>query len=162
MNTKFFNLVRMVLVLCALVLATGVASVHAQTLGYQFKVNIPFDFSVGNKKLPSGQYAVGRATHTDDAVVAVVDEHGRSKAIRTSMPVMTLNAKKKTTLVFHRYGDQYFLYQIWPVAGTTGRQFLTSSTEREIKRRLEADAAAAGKVGKNTQPETVTIDGGLQ
>jgi len=158
MNTKLFNLVRMALVLCAIVLATGVASVHAQTLGYQFKVNIPFDFSVGNKKLPSGQYAVGRATHTDDAVMSVVDEHGRSKALRTSLPVMTLNARNKTTLVFHRYGDQYFLYQIWPAAGTTGRQFLTSSTEREIRRRLEADAAT-GKVGKNTQPETVTIDG---
>jgi len=158
MNTKLFNLLRMVLVLCAIVLATGVASVHAQTLGYQLKVNIPFDFSVGNKKLPSGQYAIGRATHTDDAVMSVVDERGRSKALRTSMPVITLNARNKTTLVFHRYGDQYFLYQIWPAAGTTGRQFLTSSTEREIRRRLEADAAT-GKVGKNTQPETVTIDG---
>lgn len=158
---KFFNVLRKVIVPSAIVLATAIASAQAQTLAYQFRVNIPFDFSVGDKKLPSGQYAVGRATHADDTVVSVVEECGRSNAIRSSLPVLALTAKNKATLVFHRYGDQYFLYQVWPAAGTTGRQFPTSRGEREIQRRLAADAAS-GTVGKNMRMENVTIEGGLQ
>jgi hypothetical protein len=161
MNTKLFTLLGKVLVPCAIVLATALSSVHAQTLAYQLRADIPFDFTVGNKRLPSGQYAIGRATHLDDAVVSVVGESSRSKAIRSSMPVFTLNAKNKATLVFHRYGDQYFLYQIWPAGGTTGRQFPISSVEREIQRRLAADAAS-GKVGKNVQLDTVSIIGSMQ
>ena len=138
-------------------------SVKAQALTYGLRANIPFAFSVGNTQLPAGKYSVSRALpNSGDGLIAINSLGGKASALRTTIPVTTGQPRDKATLVFHRYGDQYFLYQIWPVAGTTGRQFLTSSSEREIKRRLEADAAAAGKVGKNTQPETVTIDGGLQ
>jgi len=158
MNTKLFNVLRNGMVLCAIVLGIAAASVQAQTLTYPFRVDIPFDFSVGDKKLPSGRYAIGRATRADDAVVSVADDRGHPKAIRTAMPVLTLNAKNKATLVFHRYGDQYFLYQVWPATGTTGRQFPASRLEREIRRSVAADAAS-GKVGKNIQVQTVMIDG---
>lgn len=42
-------------------------------------------------------------------------------------------------LVFHRYGDQYFLSQIW--TGSTRRDFSMSRKERELKK----TAAAAGQ-----------------
>lgn len=72
--------------------------------------------------------------------------------IRSSLPVQVWQAKDKTTLVFHRYGDQYFLYQVWSAGALTGRQFYKSRTEREIERKL-----ANPKIPRKATVETVTI-----
>ena len=36
--------------------------------------------------------------------------------------------------VFHRYGDHYFLVQVWPAGATTGRAIPKSRQELEIER----------------------------
>ncbi len=64
-------------------------------------------------------------------------------------------------LVFRRYGDQYFLFQVWPAASTTGRTLSESRGEREIERNLAANSSA-GKMAGNVMVETVSIAGGLQ
>ena len=143
--------------LCAILLVTVVASAQGQTLGSRVSAHIPFDFSIGDKKLPSGKYSVGRARlNADDVVISIEDHGGRSKALRTSIPVITRDATSKGKLVFHRYGDQYFLYQVWPAGGTTGRQLPKSRSEREIQENLAANRAVGQTV------ETVTITDVLQ
>jgi hypothetical protein len=136
-----------------------VASAQGQTLGSRVRVNIPFDFHIGETKLASGKYSVGRARqNSDDVVMSVEDERGRAKAMRMSMPVLTRDATSKAKLVFHRYGDQYFLYQIWPAGATTGRQFLKSHSEREILQTL----ASVGQADPKMLVDTVTITGDLR
>lgn len=49
-------------------------------------------------------------------------------------------------LVFHRYGREYFLAQIWPAADNVGRELGMPRREREVaqqgaERRLEMVAA---------------------
>ena len=162
MKNKFFNVVTKFGLLFAIVLATAVVSVQAQSLEYRIRVNIPFDFSIADKKLPAGIYSVGRArVNSDDTILSVLDGDGHAKELRTSIPVLSWNAKNKATLVFHRYGDQYFLYQVWSAGETTGRQFPKSNAEREILRSLAADAAS-GKVVQKMPAETVTVAGVLQ
>jgi len=56
-------------------------------------------------------------------------------------------------LVFHRYGDQYFLYQVWPAGTSTGRQFLKSRSERDAQYNLASNPA----VGKLNGDATVKI-----
>jgi hypothetical protein len=90
--------------------------------------------------------------------MSVEDERGRAKAMRMSMPVLTRDATSKAKLVFHRYGDQYFLYQIWPAGATTGRQFLKSHSEREILQTL----ASVGQADPKMLVDTVTITGDLR
>lgn len=148
--------------LSAMVIVTAVTSAQGQSLSYRIRASIPFDFIVADKKIPSGDYAIGRARQdSDDLVLSITDLRGRSKAIHLTSPVQTLNAKDKATLVFHRYGDQYFLFQIWPAGATTGRQILKSRGEREIQRNLAANSSS-GKVAMNATYETVTIVGVLQ
>jgi len=162
MKNNIFKVVTKIGLLAAIVLATAVVTTQAQSLAYRITVNIPFDFSIAGKTLPAGKYSIGRArVNSDDTILSILDEDGHTKQLRASIPVLTFDAKSKATLVFHRYGDQYFLYQVWSAGETTGRQFLKSSAEREIQRNLAADAAS-GKVGQKTPVETVTVAGVLQ
>ena len=135
MKLQVINVLKKVGPLGAILLATFVTSAQAQSSGNRVTAQIPFDFSIGDRKLPAGRYSVGRIRqNSDDIVVSVDDENGRSKAIRTSIPVRQVDPNEHAKLVFHRYGDQYFLYQVWPAASTTGRQFPKSRTEREVAR----------------------------
>jgi hypothetical protein len=157
MKIQFVNILKRVSLLCAILLATVVASAQGQTLGYRIKANIPFDFTIGNKKLPSGKYSLGRARQfSDDALISVEDKDGRSKLIRTSMPVLTGDITREPMLVFHRYGDQYFLYQVWPAGATTGRQFPKSRSEREVEENVGANPSVGNMTAKLV---TVTITG---
>jgi hypothetical protein len=141
MKLQVVNVLKKVGLLCAILLATVFTSAHAQSPSNRVTAQIPFDFSIGDRKLPSGKYSVGRVrTNSDDLVLSVDDESGRSKAIHTSIPVRNLDLTENAKLVFHRYGDQYFLYQVWPGGTTTGRQFPKSRSERDAQQALTSPA----------------------
>jgi hypothetical protein len=44
----------------------------------------------------------------------------------------SVKASKKTKLVFHSYGGQYFLAQIWRAGGTRGKELPKTRREREV------------------------------
>jgi hypothetical protein len=155
MNIHIVKIITKVSLLAAMLLVTSVASTQAQSLAYRIKANVPFDFSVGEKKLPAGTYSVSRMS-SGDTVIAITGDDGHSKAIRLSNSTQRLNARSQATLVFRHYGDQYFLYQVWPAGATIGRQFARSRSEREIQRTLAASSSPV------TAVETVTIAGVLQ
>jgi hypothetical protein len=48
------------------------------------------------------------------------------------MPVRASEAQENAKLIFHKYGDQYFLSQIWTPGGNTGRELLTQAQERQL------------------------------
>ena len=145
----------------AIVLATAFVTVQAQSLNYRIRVSIPFDFSISGKKLPAGSYSIGRLNqNSDNTVLSILDGSGHTKETRFSIPVQSLDAKNQATLVFHRYGDEYFLYQVWDAGETTGRQFPKSSAEREIQSHLMNEAS--GNVAPKMKVETVTVAGVLE
>jgi cytochrome c biogenesis protein ResB len=162
MKTKLYNLMAKAGVLCAVVLATACVSVQAQSLQYRIRVNIPFDFSIANKKLPAGNYSIGRAIqNSDNTVLSILDGRGHTKEARLSIPVLAAEAKNQATLVFHRYGDEYFLYQVWTAGETTGRQFLKSSAERALQSQGMTNQSS-GKATPKMTVATVTAAGVLQ
>ena len=147
--------------LSAIVFATAVTSAQGQSLANKITANIPFDFSVADKKLSSGKYSIGRARRdSDDSVLSILDVDGSPRVNPLSSAAQTLQAKDKATLVFHRYGDQYFLFQVWLAGETTGRQFYKSRSERDIQRNLHG-GLSTGKITENVAVETVTIVGVL-
>jgi hypothetical protein len=54
-------------------------------------------------------------------------------------------------MVFHRYGDQYFLWQVWDEGSTEAMQLSQSRAERELVRHLN-DLAQ-----NRSEPETVIV-----
>lgn len=148
--------------LSVLALVTTVGSASGQSLALKMRANIPFDFIVANKKLPAGEYSIGRVGQDDgDSVLLIRSEDGRAHAIRSTIPVETNHVNDKGMLVFHRYGDQYFLFQVWPASATTGRVLSKSRGEREIERNL-ATNLSAGKMANAGAVETVKIAGTLE
>lgn len=154
MKLQLVNTLKKAGLLSAILLATFVVSAQAQSPSNRVTARIPFDFSIGDKKLPSGKYSIGRIRqNSDDIVQSIDDKDGHSKAIHTSIPVRNLDLTNNAKLVFHRYGDQYFLYQVWPAGTTTGRQFPASRTERDAQRNTET----VGKMSGDIQIEIVKV-----
>jgi hypothetical protein len=62
------------------------------------------------------------------------------------------NGRTKTKLVFNRYGDQYFLSQIWEEGNLMATQLTKTSAERKAAKDARSNIARS-----NGEPETVVI-----
>jgi hypothetical protein len=101
-------------------------------------LNIPFNFIVGGKTLPAGEYTVEPNRRDYDKVWLVQSRDGRTSALFTTMPVRASETQEKTKFVFHKYDDQYFLSQIWTPGGNSGRELLVPRLERELAKNTAA------------------------
>ena len=133
-NVVVKGLVKFGLFAAVLMIGMG-ASAEAQTLQYKVTANIPFDFTITDKKLPAGKYSIVRAQNSNgDQVLQISSADGQQLLSRLTIPVIARDVVKQGVLVFLQYGDEYFLYEIWPAGGQTGRAFPKSRAERELQR----------------------------
>ena len=121
---------------------------HAQVIG-TIQGNIPFNFSVSNRVLPAGNYSVS-ALSTRGVFKLQNRDHNAITIMFLSSPVQA-SSEQKTKLVFHRYGDTYFLSQVWRGYGDDGVQLQPSKTERVTAERM-ATAAKPHKVELASAP----------
>jgi len=106
----------------------------AQCADIQSVANIPFQFSVGEKTLPAGQY---RVTCMNSGYGAgVIHLSNSNGAVGATAASVTGKAKDHARLVFHRYGDRYFLVQAWAAGEELGLEITKSRAERELQREL--------------------------
>lgn len=115
-----------------LLVALASAPVTANGQAKQLIATVPFDFMVGDKLLTAGQYEVN-ATEAAGYAVVIQQRHSKSNAIRL---VNTIAAQESKTplLVFRRYGNTYFLSQIWERGNHIGRELRKSRQERALER----------------------------
>ncbi len=152
---KGFTMLMLVVVLA---LATAVASANPQA-AKRIVANIPFEFSVGYKTMAAGDYSV-RAVNTEGNALMIQSADGKSSAVRLSDTTERARDKSHARLVFHKYGDRYFLAEVWNGADRTGRQLMKSQEERAIEREL-ASISGASATAKNTY-ETVEVMASIQ
>ena len=96
--------------------------------------NIPFSFIVGEKTLPAGEYVVQPNRRDSHNVWLVQSKDSHVSALFYTMPLRASDTQEKTKFVFHKYGDQYFLSQIWTAGGNSGRELRVPRLERELAR----------------------------
>lgn len=134
-----------------------VTSANAQ-LSNPVRAKIPFDFNVGDKQLPAGEYIFSRLSEISDTkVMSVSSLDGRTHVFQSTLfGGQVLTPKDKSTLVFYKYGDQYFLEHIWSGGEREGTQLPESRNERNIRRQL-AQAQQNNMSGKAIRIETVDI-----
>lgn len=99
------------------------ASVHGQTAS-KVEVNIPFEFSAGNERLKAGVYGVRR---TSANLLVLRDSDGKTVILNAPLSIESKDEAER--LVFDKYGEKYFLTQIW-LSGETGRQLVP---DRKLK-----------------------------
>ena len=108
-------------------LVTG--SLHAQSFG--LVADIPFDFVVGNKTLPAGQYTIHPMTVNESVVML------SSSDLKSSMLISPCDCASETTpqpqskLIFKVSGGRYFLWQIWTEGSNVGRELSVHLRENE-------------------------------
>lgn len=116
----------------------------------RIKASIPFNFTVGNKTLPAGNYTVERVNSGVETLLIRSSENGMSAATITSGG-KNAKAEAAAKLVFHRYGNTYFLAEVLEPGSETARQLPTSSAERNLQKRRSHLAENLAK------PEIITV-----
>ena len=137
-------------ILGALLVMTAV-SVRAQS--ERSKVtNIPFNFIVGQKTLPAGDYTVEPYRRDYDKVWLVQSRDGRTRALFITMPLQFSKTQDKSKLVFHKYGNQHFLAQVCLAGGNSGRELFMPRQENELVKKMierQTIVLANGPTGRN-------------
>jgi hypothetical protein len=118
------------LVTLSLAATLGSVSLMAQE---HIKANVPFNFTIGTKAYPAGEYDIRPASPW----VLTIQQYGGPSAFL--MPANRANVAEKSgqpVLRFHQYGDQYFLYQISD--GKQRSELQKSPLEKELLAKRES------------------------
>ncbi len=107
------------------------AAAYAQTVN--MRVNVPFSFIVSGATLPSGQYTI-QGLGTAGNAMSIRTPDNKAKSLVLARRCESLKTSEKTKLVFHRYGDRYFLAQIWMAGSNSGQEIPKSPRETEVAR----------------------------
>ena len=99
-------------------------------------INIPFNFTVGEKAFQAGKYVIERNRKDSDTVWVIRDKDDTGKAMLLTRPVSSVDTREDTQLVFHRYDDLYILSGFWTAGSNTGREIQISSRERALEKAL--------------------------
>jgi len=119
---------QMLLSLLAMILLAG--SLSAQISG-AVKATVPFGFTAGNISLPAGEYQIASSKHPGNLVLR---GEGSSSGMFIGSNAVQANAVAQSTkLVFHRYGDRYFLYQLWVQGENRGSELPMTKLEKELR-----------------------------
>lgn len=128
-----------------LTLAVVTASVSAQGTTHTAYANVPFDFVTGDKEMPAGRYQVKEMTFGGEAVCVRGVENAIT-AIKLSNNLVSTSPATQSKLVFHRYGNTYFLSEVWIAGNSNGRQIRKSNAEKAIERELTASRKNAERI----------------
>ena len=96
---------------------------------------IPFEFVVGKTTAPAGMYVFSFQAADGKALMQLVGTDG---SFFVTSPERAYTSPQEAKLVFHRYGNQYFLSRIGTTS--TSRDIPMSPKEREMKK-TTVDAA---------------------
>jgi hypothetical protein len=115
--------------------ATFITAGKAIAQDYAVQATIPFSFMVDGKQLPAGNYTLG-SDITSPRIVKISDRTQKAHAMVLTMP--NANEKEKANeLVFHKYGDQYFLCEIRSRDTSLNVQLPTSKQEKRARAETE-------------------------
>jgi hypothetical protein len=121
---KINSIAQSSLMLLSLLLTS--AGAHAQSAA---RANVPFAFKVGTTQMPAGTYAV-QGNHGSNIVMVRNVQTGTSALVmgRQESP-----SKKTDKLIFHRYGNQYFLTEILGSQGSQAMVLPATKQEKELQ-----------------------------
>ncbi len=106
------------------------ATVSAYAQSAKLKADVPFEFVVAGRTMPNGEYTI----QTLDAVDHALSISGESQKPSIFLAHSCVSTKPvQTKLVFRRYGDQYFLSEIWTAGNEAGYQLSKSRREAEAE-----------------------------
>jgi len=111
------------------------ACANAQSVNV--KANVPFDFVVDNASLPAGTYNIQSINDASGSSTLVIrGKDGKVGRLVGSNAAEKLEPSGTSHLLFHRYGDTYFLAQIWMQGEQHGRELRPTRRQTEMAKNL--------------------------
>lgn len=128
--------------LLAVLLLLGSAA-YAQRTEKIIKVNIPFEFTVGNRVFPAGRYSLLRV---DPSVLELRDSEGQVLLNVLTQSVEASTKPDLPRLLFNSEGGRHVLTQVWQENESIGQQIPQSNaaTRAVRKRSGHVQTAKAG------------------
>ncbi len=121
----------------------------------KLSARVPFDFIAANKDFRAGEYSVRAINSAGNAIlISTADQTARVITV-TNGTGPDRGEDLRARLVFHRYGNTYFLSQVWMAGEMTGRELQKSGRERATER--EVRTIASRRDSKTAGYEVVEI-----
>jgi hypothetical protein len=149
MSKQILKSLSMLTLVAGLMLMASVVSANGQSTSDQVSADIPFDFIVANKTLPAGRYTV-RAATSDGQGMSIKSGDGKSAAIILSNSVADKSKERNARMVFYRYGQQYFLAEVWS-GDAYGRQLRQCKKERTLRHELALNGSKSDRTNASYQ-----------
>jgi hypothetical protein len=142
MKNSITSLVASGLVSCALAIGAATPSFAQSSL--PIKADIPFAFQVNGTTMPAGTYLF-RQENGSIMRLSGYDTH--AQALAMALPENGTDPAKISKITFNKYGDHYFLHNVWVAGSTTSYRCTTTRQEKNIVREL-----------RNQQPTEVAVN----
>ena len=135
---------RAIFVAASLVLGSFSFTAHGQSDLHTMTVKVPFGFELGSKHLAPGTYTVSQPLQN---IIEI--RNGSDAAMIITHGGQSGKAAKTGKVVFDRYGDHYFLRQVWfTPEDNTYMECAESKAEKLAKR---SDLASVDKKASNVE-----------
>ena len=108
-------------------------------------VNIPFSFTVDDVRMPAGEYV----SSPTERVVIIRHVAGPETKVTITNYGSSTNSDGRAKLVFHNYGNAYFLAVAWLPNSAQAREFYTSANEIKVVRNGGQDVVELPLLAKN-------------
>jgi hypothetical protein len=127
MTTPSISKIRAALVV-ALAVTLGSTALQAQYQTMRKQVYVPFAFEVGLAHFAPGTYVL---SDPQEHILSVRGSSGKVFAM-DSLEITSSRATE-SKIVFHKYGDRYFLHEVWTKGKTDHLRCPESKAERQAR-----------------------------
>jgi hypothetical protein len=103
-------------------------------------INVPFDFVAENQRMRAGRYTI---QPIPDGRLLIRSADGEFATTVLSLPAQLQTSAAESQVVFHRYGGDYFLAQLWMQGEETSREVLKGRKEAELAKKGVAPQLAS-------------------
>lgn len=115
------------LLACTLAATALLSTARAIAQDHEMMVKVPFAFNTGSQHLPAGVY---RLNIESEHLILLRGPKGGGYVTGNPEISRTVSRAK---LVFRRYGDQYFLREVWSGGSNTGIECVKGKQEKEAQ-----------------------------
>jgi len=133
MKNTAYTMIALAVLVCSMAVAA-----NAQNRGHRLVANVPFQFNVGNKTLPAGEYTIAQTNPSSDLAVLQIRTKDGSQSVLVQMNPVVGKISDSSTLIFRRYGNKYFFAQAWIDGNGEGLSAPSSRSERATQKEMAA------------------------
>jgi hypothetical protein len=157
------QIARMFVFISLLLIITGAALTASAQTAQRVVIYVPFEFTAGEERLPAGRYTIARVSENSEKAYLVRAVNGRATATVLTHSINNGRASRAAKLAFTRYGDRYFLAEVWTPEMVAGRAVPKSKSEKELRRELQQRAAEGDAEAREAaEGKTVVVNGLLR